>query len=722
MEPDATGSPGRRRPSLGLALAACAYLALRGLILYTAFDEVGLWMYEIHPMGTIAELTLRGIRVPAYLFYDNAAGQVLGGYLAVPAFLLLGPTYLALKLVPLLMGLATLFLVHAILRDAFGRTAGLLGAWLVALGPTTMVKYSMVCSGNHFENVFFVSVVLWLFYRLHGGEITARGLFLLALAAGFAVFVFLGAVIPVGVLAAMHLGIRGWRRTAGDLAALAGGFVLGLSPLLLLNAWTGGRGVFYLAAKFGETDSVGSSSLARVPARIATYVGQKLPASAAFPSFAGIDGSVLDKVFAAAIVAAFLAGLPSALRGIGALLGGLVRGGDRGAERERFERAKLVPMLLYLPLSALAFGASNLVVYDLGGNPLAFSAYRYFLPVFLFGILCLAAVAARGLERSGLARTAAGALFAAALLPGLSNFAVVDWRFSSTGVGARYDGYDLSKVARVLLSTRNQLTFEQIRAFLDSFPPLLRARVARSIGYNLAVRQVIDARGKGAAGVREGRIDLEGLVAAYDPRDRAELARGAGIAARFLQVSTSARLEDLLGLVVRTCEGTPGSVQALLPAFLEGVAMTNPTLPLVTRARGILGETGALIRDASAGGFPREIAEGLARGDGLLCGGLLRRGIPEDAASVAAVGAGLPIELRPSFYRGLGAGCAEGGEAPDLPARLEVPDIERTEFWAGFAGMLRAIHGASARELASRVGAGWSAEDRASLEAALGGP
>ena len=171
-----------RRWPPGFWLALGAFVLLRVLVLHTAFDEVGLWMYEVNPMGTIAELALRGVRVPAHFFYDNAAGQVLAGYLAVPGFSLFGSTYLALKLVPFAMGVATLFLLFALLRDVFGMRAALLGAWLLALGPTTLFKYSIVCSGNHFENLFFTTIVLVLFYRMHLKGVTAGRL----LAAGAA--------------------------------------------------------------------------------------------------------------------------------------------------------------------------------------------------------------------------------------------------------------------------------------------------------------------------------------------------------------------------------------------------------------------------------------------------------------------------------------------------------------------------------------------------------
>lgn len=709
----ATGPSARRLPA-GLLLAAGAYLLLRGLLLHTAFDEVGLWMYEVNPMGTLAEMCIRGIRVPPYLFYDNAAGQVLAGYLTVPAFLLFGPSYFALKIVPFSMGLGTLFLVHALLKDAFGRTAALLGAWLVVFAPTTFFKYSVVCSGNHFENVFFTSIVLFLFYRVHGGAIRPARLLGLGTAAGFAIFVFLGAVIPVGILALMHLGIRGPRRFLRDLAPLAAGFAAGLSPLLVLNAWTAGRGASFLAAKFGGEGAIGSSALVRVPGRIWSYLAEKLPLAADYPGFLGVRGSWLGWAFALALIVAFLAALPSAVGGVRGFLGAS-SGPSAASERARFEDARLVPMVLYLPLSALAFGLSNLVVYRLDG-PLSFSAYRYFLPAFLFGILAIAAVCARGLERGGWRRVGAMALYAAALLPGASNLGLVDWSFSHTGLGFRYDGYDLSKIARALVSTKNRLSQAEIHAFLADFPPLLRARVTRALGFNLAVLQVIEEGGRGPDAIRTARVDLDPLLAAYAERDHAEIARGAGIAARFLQYSSGADLGDLLGLLGRTCEQASAAARPHLPAFLEGVATPNPILPLAGRTATILRESGVLAERALTA-FPPEVAprlaNGLARGDGWLCGGLLRRGIPGDVLSVSGALETLPRELRSSFFRGLGAGCADGGEAPGLPRGFPIPDAEKEDFWAGFASRLASVHGPGAEAAISAVQSGWSPAERA---------
>src|SRR6185369_14951711 len=108
--------------------------------------------------------------------------------------------------------------------------------------------------------------------------------------------------------------------------------------------------------------------------RVASYLFEKLPISAAYPDVGCVSAGVLSWTFAIAIGIAMLAALVAILR---------------RSSSVRFESVALLPFVLYLPLSALAFGLSNLVVYELSG-PLRFSAFRYFLPVLLFGIVALA--------------------------------------------------------------------------------------------------------------------------------------------------------------------------------------------------------------------------------------------------------------------------------------------------------------------------------------------
>ncbi len=137
-----------KRVPWDLLAAAAVYLLVRGLILHTAFDSTALPMYELFPMGTMAELAREGVELPLSYYYDNAAGQILFGLVTRPFFALFGPSYLTLKCVTFVLGLGVLVLVWSFVRANFGRRAAAIAAFLYALGPTTIVKYSLIHSGK----------------------------------------------------------------------------------------------------------------------------------------------------------------------------------------------------------------------------------------------------------------------------------------------------------------------------------------------------------------------------------------------------------------------------------------------------------------------------------------------------------------------------------------------------------------------------------------------
>ncbi|MBM3985741.1 MAG: hypothetical protein FJ296_08670, partial [Planctomycetes bacterium] len=189
-----------RRGLLLLTLACLLYLGFRAAILLHAFDGVALPMYELHNMGSLARLlSLGASHPPLGMHFDNAGGQQLVALLAAPLYALLGPSYLVLKLVPLLLGLLALLLLWRFVRREFGLVAACVASVLYALGPPTLVKYSLLASGNHFENVVFVLALLELAADGHRHDrgrlhVAAQGAL-----AGLALSVYPGAVVPVGL-------------------------------------------------------------------------------------------------------------------------------------------------------------------------------------------------------------------------------------------------------------------------------------------------------------------------------------------------------------------------------------------------------------------------------------------------------------------------------------------------------------------------------------------
>lgn len=705
-----------RRIPLGLVVAALLYLLLRGLILYTAFDSVALWMFELFPMGTMAELHLRGIDFPVRYTYDNAAGQILAGWLAVPSFWLFGSSYLALKLVPLTLGFGTLLLVWTFLDRNFGRRAATLGALLFALGPPTLVKYSVICSGNHFENLPFTMLAIVCAYELHRDPASRRWLLASSFSAGFALFVFLGALIPLGILAGMHVGLRGIRRTIRDLAFAVPAFAAGILPLLVLNASTGARGLTFLGAKFGEPSAQQHGGVLE---RFGQFFTVHLLQSGVFEPCAGLSRSALGAAFFAAFALAYLACLPDAARGIAELLRGVIR-----PAVDAFDRAKLAPLVLCLPLSALAFGISNFKI-GVYSPPLEIAGYRYFLPTLLFGILAIAVVADRWWEKGGAARAGAVAVLAPALLAGLSSFAIVDWTFSRPNLGAYYDGHDLSKLGRALLSARNAVAHEEIVSRIERYPPLVRGKVARAVGFNLGVFLI---ERKGVEGALES-VWPE-LLEPFPGPLRSDIACGGGIAVRFHFAMSGRDDSEMLAELARAWGAWPvpeasGSTADAREreALIEGACLRNPTLPLAQQTCSMLEANHALLLRRAEQDADEGLARALAAGQGRFCGRLLRRGIPSDLECVRAESQRIQdcaVEASVSFWEGVGAGLVEERDAPAIPSSLrELPGVDASRVLFGIGRAVRRIHRDESESAAEAWLRSIGPEDRSAFEKGL---
>jgi len=134
------------------AIAAVAYLAFRAAVLHVGFDAVAIPNFEVSNIGTLAKMTSEGRSgIPLYLYYDNCGGHLVTGLLAAPLYLLLGDSYLVLKLVPILLGLGCLAMVMRILERHASRRAAVLGGLLFVLGPPTLTKFSMLEPSASFD-------------------------------------------------------------------------------------------------------------------------------------------------------------------------------------------------------------------------------------------------------------------------------------------------------------------------------------------------------------------------------------------------------------------------------------------------------------------------------------------------------------------------------------------------------------------------------------------
>jgi 4-amino-4-deoxy-L-arabinose transferase-like glycosyltransferase len=119
--------------------------------------------------GTLAHDVIRGgLSVPFwdYLADHYSGGSLVVGLLAVPSFLLLGPSLFALRLIPILFALAVLLAWYAFMARNFDARAALFTAAFFALPPASYLDGSSLAMGFHTESMVFSAVAFLLLFEM----------------------------------------------------------------------------------------------------------------------------------------------------------------------------------------------------------------------------------------------------------------------------------------------------------------------------------------------------------------------------------------------------------------------------------------------------------------------------------------------------------------------------------------------------------------------------
>jgi hypothetical protein len=656
--------------SPGLTLSLVAYVLLRALLLHTAFDETVMPQYELYPMGTIPKFLFGAGELPLHFHYDNAAGQLFTGVVAAPLYALFGESYLALKLVPFLLGVGGLFFLHLFLRENFSERAATIGSLFFALGPVpTMMKYSVFAGGNHFEHIPFAIFTLWCFYRLHrehgGGD--RRWLFITGFAMGFQLFILLGALIPILLLCFVHLGLRGARSAVKDLMALAPGALLGAAPLFVINLATRGRSGDFVGATMSKD---GPSFLDRA----LEFAVQRIDNAATFDDFLGMSAGVASTLFVAVTAVVWFACFPGALRGLQKLCSGIFQGGSGAAG---LEGVRLVPLSFYLPGIVVVYALTNFKLYDLE-PPMQAEGYRYYLPHFLFVLLLFAILTDRWISSGGAKRVAGRALLCGGFFAASFNLTYIDLGFTHTGAGAHYAGYNYVQTARALFKPTNipvigkypgkwsewEPDREEIISIIETFESPWREQLYIGAGWCEAQKQYMANAGEAAKGAPF--LDTREFLPAYPDDVRGFVARGAGLTVRvFWRENQGWSLAEWVTL--QTPRPDPGIAEVIAGANIphEFPHAQREFESLFDAALKTLAE------------LDPQRAEQFARGLGHLAGVVLERGIPGEIAALERRFKSVRMEHRNALLRGVGEQLAIASEAPSIPEaarRLEAPE------------------------------------------------
>jgi hypothetical protein len=293
----------RTRAARSLLAVAGALLLLRVLLLLAAlepaeervvevFDPAGLtWNYgperplfdreELYT-GTAAEAMRRGLPLPAstYQFMQYGGGSLLTAWAARLVYTVFGESYLAFKLLPLLVAVGGGLFWFAAVRRAFGERLAWAFVALYALGPSTFVRTSLIAKGDHAEAMAWIGLVLWAALRaaridaaantrqvprtadgtaairVRGAadDTTAIWAGVAGLAAGFGVFITYSTVPTLaGIFLTALLLTRA--RPARLWAFGAGGLALGLLPWIVAVVATGGGALEVYGRTLGSAAS-----------------------------------------------------------------------------------------------------------------------------------------------------------------------------------------------------------------------------------------------------------------------------------------------------------------------------------------------------------------------------------------------------------------------------------------------------------------------------------
>lgn len=650
-------------PPRGLCLVLCVYVVLRALLLVTAFDDFAIPNFELFPMGTLAEVAAQPWRgPPLWAYYDNCGGHLIVGLCAAPLYAVFGASYLTLKLVPLFFGIVDLLLIWDLCARLFGRRAALLAGLAFAIGPATLVTYSVLAKGNHFEGLTFQLAATWLLYRGHESRRPGRWWMAAAAMGGFAIFAYLGAILWIGLLAVTHVVMRGTRRGLVELGHGGMPFMAGLAPLIWIQLHTG------RPADVLENFVGGAQPLERAR----ELVFDLLPQAAGYPDLLFLPGSLANHAALLLFVGVWLLAAGTCVRS----LRSCARDPQytREVDQARYRGLALLPFCLYLPLFLVAYALST-PRFTLYSAPLEVQRFRYLVPHFAFACVLLGAAAVwRPSVALGWQRYLGRGLAYGTLALGAFLLPLVDWSFRHVGDGLHYPGSDLATSSQALLrdprrdaeSGRMIWDLERLQRELAGYTAGEAVRATFGSGYMLAWAQAVEGREPDSR--RRPLLDLQRLLAWAPEALRDDLARGAGcyLSRELRNGGSPQRLSSWLESIADDSSAHP-------EALVEGLSLRIPYW-LARRTAEALKyneRIGELV--------PESLRQAWRRGQGHFCGELLARGIARDIQAVETFGSHLGPVDRTAFWQGVGTSWASRtcDERPDSERLQGLSAVDR---------------------------------------------
>lgn len=443
-------------------------------------------------------------------FLDLQADHYQGGSLVMIAltdlaFRLLGPSFLALKLVAVGFSTLTLALLFETLRRFFGgRAATLAGAAYVA-GPPLVAFWGLVVMGSHGESVASSLLQLLVFLGIVSGVWrSARGFFAFGLASGLGLWFCFTAGLSLLACALTWLLLERLPR-ARELASATLGGVVGLLPWLAYNATHGFAGLERLLQLFGARPQIDPWPAQGVLEKAAELGSHVLPVALLQPSAWGPpDGLPLALAFTFGAVS-----VPALLAAVERVVSALWLRPEPGSQE--YTRSRLELVFLVYPVVFLCVYLASRYAVDVPGT----LGYRIFTPFAVLLSVPIAISLADASRAGGLAGFAARTASAA----WLASLAAATLLFASDEREGRREVSEANgyRALGVLLQRKHAPDLTPSLVAVRRLPdPERRAAVRFGLGWSLQSRHEMGAP----------LSELEAALASVPDDERTEVLNG----------------------------------------------------------------------------------------------------------------------------------------------------------------------------------------------------
>ncbi len=650
-------------------LCSVFFLAVVALRLPVLLAHLDTWFpFEVWS-GNIALAILDGLdadwaRSP---IMPHIRGGVLFGGLLVPLYAVVGPSAVAMKLLPLLWHAATVALAVALFDRFFNRRTAVAGGLLLLLAPPLLAKLSVFGLASHMESTLPMLAALWAFLAMAVERRPERRYpLLLGLALGFAGFFHLQALLPCLMVLGLWVLACPRRLLSTDLLLLLLGAGLGAAPSWLFE----GGNIAYLEWSLVDRAGAGVEPGAATGAATLQQVGGAQGALYKLRHLAtGGLVEIMDFADLGARWASVLGWITVSLLTAAAGLAAYDLRGSVGAVFRRLAlfRDEAIPAALPLLIYPLVFVATftqarakvNVEGYGAGlGN-------RRMVPL-VFALLVLAAVAIGGGTTSGSARRRRLFLLVPLCLAGVVGWygslrPGVPWPPQQRGecsewftdhISHHAEGNDMRALEALDRIDRGDARFENLR-FRIPAPGLQAAATDRF------TRETV-IRSKQTPRQAIHRATAFGRWLARPPVDI-----------------------DVAGLRQRVAPLT----QEHRIALLHGIGLGYPQPRAMGRPdqtrRGIQGIRSLLAKLGAPDAAP------VAEGFGFVVGMGYQPYSQPIGRQITTYGEELPATATPAFFRGVGWGyrqrfLAAPTNEVDVPLLTWVPDDRRQDFLDGY--------------------------------------